>query len=59
MQRVEFNARFVMNPGDRRLEGRDHLGTVLGDGKAVTTTTTLIQMPFSRWGSSLPWRAVI
>jgi hypothetical protein len=33
MQRVEFDARFVMDPGDRLLEGRDHLGAVLGDGK--------------------------
>jgi len=22
-----------MDPGDRRLEGRDHLGAMLGDGK--------------------------
>jgi hypothetical protein len=33
VQRVEFDARFVMDPGDRLLEGRDHLGTVFGDGK--------------------------
>src|SRR5262249_33548690 len=32
MQCVQFNARFVVNPGDRRFEGRDHLGAVLGDG---------------------------
>src|SRR6516165_5867928 len=32
-QRVEFDAWFVVNPGDRRLEGRDYLGAVLGDGK--------------------------
>ncbi len=41
VQRVEFNARFVVDPGDSRLEGRDHLGPLRGDGKAVTTTTTL------------------
>src|SRR5262252_3898061 len=33
VQCVEFNARFVVNPGDRRLKSRDHLSTVLGDGK--------------------------
>jgi hypothetical protein len=32
LQRVEFNARFLVHPGDRRLEGRDHLGAVPGDG---------------------------
>ena len=32
MQRVQLNARFVVNLGDRLLEGRDHLGAVLGDG---------------------------
>jgi hypothetical protein len=31
-----------MNPGDRRFHGRDHLGAALGDGKGLTTTTTLI-----------------
>ena len=33
VQRVEFNARFVVNLGDRCLTGRDHLGAVFGDGK--------------------------
>jgi hypothetical protein len=62
MRRVELNARFAVNPGDRRLEGRDHPGAVLGDGKAVTTTT-LIQM-LSRYGArnavsvaSISWEA--
>src|SRR5512132_1751319 len=32
VQRVQFNARFAMDPGNRPLEGRDHLGAVLGDG---------------------------
>jgi hypothetical protein len=47
-RRVELDARFVVHPGDRRLEGRDDLGAVLGDGKAVTTTT-LISGASSRW----------
>ena len=33
MERVELNAWLVMNPSDRRLHGRDHLGAVLGVGK--------------------------
>jgi len=33
VQRVELNDRGVVNPGDHRLEGRDHLGATLGDGK--------------------------
>jgi hypothetical protein len=42
VQRVQFNARFVVDPGGRLLEGRDHPGTMLGMGKAVTTTTMLM-----------------
>ena len=30
---AELNARFAGNPGDCRLEGRDYLGAVPGDGK--------------------------
>jgi len=48
VQGLELNAWFVVNPGDRRLEGRDHLGAVLGTGKAVTTTTTLMSDSFLR-----------
>jgi hypothetical protein len=33
VQRVQFHARFAVYPGDRRLEGGDHRGAVLGDGK--------------------------
>jgi hypothetical protein len=33
VQRLQFNARFAMDPGDRLLEGRDHLGAVLEDGE--------------------------
>jgi len=33
VQGVKLNTRFVVDPGDRRLEGRDHLGAVLGNGK--------------------------
>jgi hypothetical protein len=33
VQRVELNARFAVNPRNRRLEGRDHLGAVLGEGE--------------------------
>src|SRR5215469_13476949 len=33
MQRVQFNARLVVDPGDCLLEGCDHLGAVPGDGK--------------------------
>jgi hypothetical protein len=37
-----FNFRFIVNLRDRCLEGRDHLGAMLGNGKAVTMTTTLM-----------------
>jgi hypothetical protein len=30
VQRVQLNARFIMDPDDCRVEGRDRLGTVLG-----------------------------
>jgi hypothetical protein len=53
------NARFVVHSDDRFLEGRDHLGAVLGYGKAVTTTTMLMSGASSRRGSSLSWCAVI
>ena len=33
VQRVELNPGFVVNSGDRRLESRDYVGAVLGDGK--------------------------
>jgi hypothetical protein len=33
MQGVEFNAGFVVDLGDRSLEGRDHFGAVLAYGK--------------------------
>jgi hypothetical protein len=33
MQRVKLNARFVVNPRDRRLEGCDHCFAVFGEGK--------------------------
>jgi hypothetical protein len=33
VQRVELDARFVMNPADRRFAGCDYLGAVLGDRK--------------------------
>ena len=33
VQRVQLNAGLVMNPGDRRFAGCDHLGAVLGKRK--------------------------
>jgi hypothetical protein len=45
VRRAKFDAGLVMNAGDRLFEGRKYLAAVLGNRKAVTTTTTLISAP--------------
>jgi hypothetical protein len=57
---VELNAWFVVGPNECLLEGCDHLGVVLGDGKGRDDEDNahVRGLPCRR-GSSLPWRAVI
>jgi hypothetical protein len=58
VQRVVLDARFAVNAGDRCLEDCDHLGAVLGEGKAVTTTTRLISGVSLLKCSCRLWRAL-
>jgi hypothetical protein len=49
MQRVELHAWFVVNPGDRRLASRDHVGAVLGSAEP-TLRRTEVERHASRRG---------